>query len=155
MSSEAQTERAFQKQQGVFLNAKVKAGQPSRKVRKVRNVGLGFKTPAAASKGTYVDNKCPFTGTVSIRGRILKGIVTSTKMKRTIIVRRDYLHYIRKYNRFERRHSKTPAHASPAFLIREGDQVTIGECRTLAKTVRFNVLEVKSVGGAGKIFNNF
>ena len=23
--------------------------------------------------GTYIDNKCPFTGTVSIRGRILTG----------------------------------------------------------------------------------
>jgi len=44
-----------------------------------------------------VDKKCPFTGDVSIRGRILTGRVMSTKMNRTIIIRRDYLHFIPKY----------------------------------------------------------
>jgi ribosomal protein S17 len=57
------------------------------------------------------------------------GIVHSAKMKRTIIVRRDYLHYIPKYNRFEKRHRNVPAHASPAFRILEGDGVVIGQCR--------------------------
>jgi small subunit ribosomal protein S11e len=33
---------------------------------------LGFKTPAEAVEGLYVDKKCPFTSDVSIRGRILK-----------------------------------------------------------------------------------
>ena len=46
----------------------------------------------------HVDKKCPFTGNVSIRGRILTGRVVSTKMTRTIIIRRDYLHYIPKYS---------------------------------------------------------
>lgn len=41
-------------------------------MRFVKNVGLGFKTPKTAKEGTYVDKKCPFTGDVSIRGRILK-----------------------------------------------------------------------------------
>lgn len=41
-------------------------------MRFVKNVGLGFKTPKLAREGTYVDKKCPFTGDVSIRGRILK-----------------------------------------------------------------------------------
>lgn len=50
-------------------------------------------------------------------------------MNRTIIVRRDYLHYIRKYNRYEKRHKNVAAHLSPAFRVNEGDQVTIGECR--------------------------
>ena len=45
-----------------------------------------------------LDKKCPFTGEVSIRGRILTGRVVSTKMTRTIIIRRDYLHYIPKYS---------------------------------------------------------
>ena len=49
--------------------------------------------------GTYIDKKCPFTGNVSIRGRILAGVVKSTKMTRTIIVRRNYFHYIKKYQR--------------------------------------------------------
>lgn len=51
----------------------------------------------------------------------------STKMKRTIIIRRDYLHYVKKYNRFEKRHRNLAAHCSPAFpRIKEGDVVTVG-----------------------------
>lgn len=68
-----------------------------------------------AIEGTYIDKKCPFTGNVSIRGRILTGIVKSKKMKRTIVLRRDYLHYIKKYNRFEKRHRNISVHCSPCF----------------------------------------
>lgn len=68
-----------------------------------------------AIEGTYIDKKCPFTGNVSIRGRILTGIVASMKMKRTIVIRRDYLHHIKKYNRFEKRHKNLSAHLSPCF----------------------------------------
>lgn len=73
---------------------------------------------------------------VSIRGRILTGTVVSTKMHRTIIIRREYLHYIPKYNRYEKRHKNLAAHVSPAFRVEEGDQVTVGQCRPLSKTVR-------------------
>ena len=35
-----------------------------------------------------------------------------------------------------------PVHCSPCFInVSEGDVVTIGQCRPLAKTVKFNVLE--------------
>jgi hypothetical protein len=50
--------------------------------------------------GAYIDKKCPFTGNVSIRGRILAGTCHSAKMNRTIIVRRNYLHFIKKYQRY-------------------------------------------------------
>jgi small subunit ribosomal protein S11e len=109
-------------------------------VRYWKNIGLGFRTPKEAIDGTYVDKKCPFTSSVSIRGRILKGYIHSAKMARTVIIRRDYLHYIRKYNRYEKRHTNLAAHCSPAFRVKEGDSVTVGECRPLSKTVRFNVL---------------
>ncbi|GJS32218.1 retrotransposon ORF1 [Tanacetum coccineum] len=78
---------------------------------------------------TYIDKKCPFTGDVSIRGRILAGTCHSAKMVRTIIVRRDYLHYVKKYQRYEKRHSNIPAHISPCFRVKEGDHVTVGQCR--------------------------
>src|ERR1700760_3783522 len=83
----------------------------------------------------YEDKKCPFTGLVSIRGRILTGTVVSTKMHRTIIVRREYLHFIPKYARYEKRHANLAAHVSPAFRVEEGDTVTVGQCRPLSKTV--------------------
>lgn len=57
-------------------------------------------------------------------------------MHRTLIIRREYLHYIPKYNRYEKRHKNLAAHVSPAFRVEEGDQVTVGQCRPLSKTVR-------------------
>jgi len=141
ISSFAENEKAYQSQDAVFIARKRAIGSKRLKaMRYVRNVGLGIKTPDAAIEGTYVDKKCPFTGDVSIRGRILKGLVISTKMKRTIVIRRDYLHYISKYRRFEKRHKNIAVHCSPAFTVKEGDVVTIGQCRPLSKTVRFNVV---------------
>ena len=83
-----------------------------------------------------IDKKCPFTGLVSIRGRILTGTVVSTKMHRTLVIRREYLHFVPKYARYEKRHKNLAAHVSPAFRVEEGDQVTVGQCRPLSKTVR-------------------
>lgn len=140
-----QIERAFQKQEVVPLRTKkYLTKKTSKGVRYWKNVGLGFKTPKEAIEKSYIDKKCPFTGNVSIRGRILRGMVVSTKMKNTVVVRRNYLHYIPKYNRFEKRHTNISAHCSPAFeTIKEGDIVTVGQCRPLSKTVRFNVLKVQ------------
>lgn len=58
-------------------------------------------------------------------------------MHRTLVIRREYLHYVPKYNRYERRHKNLSAHVSPAFRVEEGDMVTVGQCRPLSKTVRF------------------
>jgi len=136
-----QHENAYQSQDAIFVARKRVVGAKRQKaMRFTRAVGLGIKTPDAAIEGNYVDKKCPFTGNVSIRGRILKGLVISTKMKNTIVVRRDYLHYISKYRRFEKRHRNIAVHCSPAFNVKEGDIVTIGQCRPLSKTVRFNVV---------------
>lgn len=159
-----QSERAFQKQP-IFLNSKA-AKKSTRTKRWYKDVGLGFKTPRAAIDGQYIDKKCPWTGLVSIRGRILTGKVVSTKMSRTIIIRREYLHYVPKYNRYERRHSKLPVHVSPAFRgefsfaqmqpysasvadiacrslsVNVGDDVIVGQCRPLSKTVKFNLLKI-------------
>ena len=141
---EAQTEKSFQKQPTVFIGSKKLIGKTKGALpRFVRNVGLGFKTPKAAREGKYIDHKCPFTGGVSIRGRIIKGLCVSAKMQRSIIVRRNYFHFVSKYKRYEKRHKNIPAHVSPAFLINEGDVVTIGQCRPLSKTIRFNVLKVE------------
>ena len=145
---EIQKERGFQKQRNVFLGNKLRTSKkPGKKgARYYKDVGLGFKTPKEAVEGNYIDKKCPFTGSVNIRGRIIKGVVVSTKMQRTIVVRRDYLHYVKKYDRFERRHRNISAHCSPCFEkgLKPGDVATIGECRPLSKTVRFNVLKIET-----------
>ncbi|KAF7347849.1 Serine/threonine-protein phosphatase [Mycena venus] len=150
-----QIEKAFQKQP-IFQNAKARGGKKisTKEKRWYKDVGLGFKTPAEAINGTYIDKKCPFTGDISIRGRILTGKVVSTKMTRTIIIRRDYLHYIPKYNRYEKRHKNLAAHVSPAFRVELGDTVTVGQCRPLSKTVRFNVLRVSKNKAAAKMIES-
>merc|ERR1711881_210345 len=153
-----QIERAFQKQGTIFHNKKRVVGKAVEKkeARFIRNVGLGFKTPREAIEGTYIDKKCPFTGNVSIRGRLLTGLVHTMKMKRTLTIRRDYLHYIKKYQRYEKRHKTLSAHVSHCFRdIALGDLVTVGQCRPLSKTVRFNVLKVAKSVTTKKSFEKF
>merc|ERR1711931_486358 len=132
--------KTFKKQATVQLNP-CKGGAVSK--RYTRQVGLGIKAPREAKNRDYIDKKCPFTGNVSIRGRLLTGTVLKMKMTRTIVVRRDYLHYVKKYNRFEKRHKNMSVHMSPCFRdVTIGDVVTMGECRPLSKTVKFNTLKV-------------
>merc|ERR1712183_21618 len=152
-----QNERAFQKQDAVFQNSKALLSAKSKKgVRYYKSVGLGIKTPKEAIQGTYVDKKCPFTGNVAIRGRILKGMcISGKKMKNTIVIRRDFLHYVPKYQRFEKKHKNLPVHCSPAFRVKEGDICTVGQCRPLSKTVRFNLLKVRENEIFGSVKKQF
>jgi len=92
-------------------------------------------------RGSCNDKNCPFHGSLKIRGRILEGVVVSDKMEKTVIVRRDFLGYIPKFKRFERRHSHIPAHNPPCIDAHENDKVRIAECRPLSKTVSFVVIE--------------
>ena len=64
-----QTERAFQKQPTIFLNKK--GGLKPSESRWFCNPGLGFKIPAEAKNGNYIDKKCPFTGKVNNFAKIL------------------------------------------------------------------------------------
>merc|ERR1712071_309769 len=133
----------------------VEEGRPQ-EGRWTQNPGLGFKIPREAREGNYIDKKCPFTGDVSIRGRMLTGTIVKMKMKNTVVIRRDYLHYITKYNRFEKRHRNMSVHLSPCFRdVQVGDVVTVGECRPLSKTVKFNTLKVNKAQGNKKSFKKF
>ena len=159
---ENDTGRSFYKQGQVNLvrnklnNSNIRGKSASGVARRVKSVGLGIKTPRDAKTLDYVDMKCPFTGNVSIRGRILTGVVTKLKMNRSCTIRRDYLHYIKKYNRFEKRHKMLSAHVSPAFRdIKVGDLVTVGECRPIAKTITFNVIKIANLSGSKKGFDKF
>ena len=108
------------------------------KKKEARDIGLDVKPP----ENTCDDPNCPFHGTLPVRGKVLEGIVVSDRMPKTVIVRRDYLHYIPKYERYERRHSRIPAHNPPCINAKVGDKVRIAECRPLSKTKHFVVIEV-------------
>lgn len=100
-------------------------------------MALSFKKP----KKTCKDRDCPFHGTLSIRGHTLEGIVISDKMEKTVVVRRDYLEYVPKFRRYERRHSHISAHNPPCVNAKEGDHVKVADCRPLSKTVSSVVVE--------------
>jgi small subunit ribosomal protein S17 len=98
-------------------------------------------TSSSTASRECSDPDCPFHGSLSTRGRILEGTVISAKMDKTVIVRRDFLHYVNKYKRYERRHSHIPAHNPPCIAAAENDRVKIAECRPISKTVSFVVIE--------------
>jgi len=108
------------------------------KKQKVRDIGIDVKPPEKVCE----DPKCPFHGTLPVRGRILEGTVVSDKAAKTVIVERNYLHYVPKYERYERRHSRIPAYNPECINAKAGDNVKIGECRSLSKTKHFVVVEV-------------
>ncbi|KAK2103638.1 30S ribosomal protein S11, chloroplastic [Saguinus oedipus] len=126
--ADIQMERAYLKQPTIFQNKKrVLLGETGKEKLPwyYKNIGLGFKTPKEVIEGPYIDKKCPFIGNVSIGGRILFGVVTKMKMQRTIIIRQDYLHYICKYNCFEKRHKNISVYLSPCFRdVQIGDIMT-------------------------------
>ncbi|XP_012370607.1 40S ribosomal protein S11-like [Octodon degus] len=154
-----QTECTYQKQLTIFQNKKRELLGETGKEKLpgyYKNISRGFKTTKEAIKGTYIDKTCPFTSNVSIWGLILSVMVTKMKMKRTILIRQDYLHYICKCNRFEKRHKTMSVHLSLCFRdIQIGDFVTVGEERPLSKTVRFNVLKVIKAAGTKEQFQKF
>ncbi|MHA1754780.1 MAG: 30S ribosomal protein S17 [Candidatus Odinarchaeia archaeon] len=103
----------------------------------MKNIGIKVTPPTKECD----DPQCPFHGNLKIRGRIFEGIVAGNKMMKTIVVRRDYLWYVKKYKRYERRHSQISAHLPPCIEVNIGDRVKIAECRPLSKTVSFVVIE--------------
>lgn len=106
----------------------------------MRSIGIDVEPP----KKSCTDQLCPFHGRLSIRGRLIKGKAISVKAKNTVVVEREYLHYLPKYMRYERRRSRIHAHLPPCFDVKEGDVVQIAECRPLAKSVAFVVISKES-----------
>jgi small subunit ribosomal protein S17 len=87
------------------------------------------------------DEKCPRHGSLSTRGSVLDGLVVSDKMQATVVVQRDGMVKVRKYDRYKRSSSRVPAHNPPCINAKVGDNVKIMECRKISKTVSFVVVE--------------
>jgi len=104
---------------------------------KIRNLGLQITPP----KNICDDRNCPFHGSLSVRGRMLEGVIISNKMMRTVVVERNYLQFVPKYMRYERRRSHIHVHSPPCIETKLGDKVKIMECRPISKTVSFVVVE--------------
>lgn len=102
------------------------------------NIGFDVVAPTEECK----DSNCPFHGTLSVRGQVIDGTVMSDKTARTVVVQREYLKYIPKYERYEKRKSKLHAHNPDCVAAKTGDRVSLAECRPLSKTKSFVVIKV-------------
>ena len=103
----------------------------------------GLEIPAPEQKCD--DVRCPFHGSVKVRGRLFTGRVVSASGS-FVVVQMEYLHKIRKFGRSERRRSRLTAHLPRCIQAREGDLATVAECRPLSKTISFVVVQSKRSG---------
>jgi len=106
-----------------------------------RDIGIDVPAPATAC----TDRKCPFHGRLSVRGQALEGVVVSTRMQNTVVIEREYLRYIQKYERYEKRTHRVNVHAPPCLALQVGHRVVAMECRPLGKTVHFVAIHNQGV----------
>jgi small subunit ribosomal protein S17 len=106
-----------------------------------RDIGIGVKGPEKSCE----DRNCPWHGSLGVRGRVFEGTVVSTKSGLTVVVEKGYAHFVPKHKSYERRKSRIAAHNPPCIAAKDGDRVTIAECRPLSKTKHFVVVSKEPV----------
>jgi small subunit ribosomal protein S17 len=87
------------------------------------------------------DKNCPKHGKLKVYKGTIEGVVVSDKPKNTVIIESHYLHYIPKYERYERRKTRIAVHKPPCMDIHIGDRIVAGKCRKISKTKAHVVLE--------------
>ena len=102
-----------------------------------RNIGIVLESPEQQCNG----ENCPFHGSLSVRGRQFTGTVLSTKMRKTAVIEFERLHFLKKYERYEKRRTKLKVHNPECINVKEGDVVKIMECRPLSKTKNFVIIQ--------------
>lgn len=81
------------------------------------------------------EKKAPAAAT---RPKTLSGVVVSTKMKDTVVVKVDRFVKVPKYERYMKISKKYKAHDA-GNTLKEGDKVTIVECAPISKDKSFKV----------------
>ncbi|MBI5391721.1 30S ribosomal protein S17 [Candidatus Woesearchaeota archaeon] len=102
-----------------------------------KDIGLGVATPTQ----TCVDRHCAFHGTLAVHGRQFVCTITRMNAQKTAVVQWERLHYIPKYERYERRFSRLQVHNPSCLNCKVGDTVRILECRPISKTKSFVIIE--------------
>ena len=87
------------------------------------------------------DKNCPKHGTLKIYGGTIEGVIVSDKPKNTVIIEKDYLYYVPKFERYERRKTRIAVHKPPCIDVHTGDRIIAGKCRKVSKTKAHVVLE--------------
>ncbi len=71
-------------------------------------------------------------------------------MQKTVVVKKEYRRYIPKYERYEWRTGRYIAHNPSCIDAKVGTKVRIMECKPLAKTKSFVVIEETGSISAGR-----
>ena len=101
-----------------------------------KNIGIPMSPPEKRCE----DRFCPYHGKLSVRGIILDVQIVSKKMQGTVVTKRERRHYVKKYQRYEKRTSRYLAHLPGCIEVDVGDMVRIVECRPLSKSTSFVVI---------------
>lgn len=88
------------------------------------------------------DAKCPIHGHLKTHGYEFEGVVVSDKAKKTVIIKREYSVFLKKYERSLRKTSRIPAYSPECIGAKVGDVVTIAGTRRLSKTKAFVVTNI-------------
>src|SRR5207245_9102434 len=83
--------------------------------------------PSHAKRCTDANGQ--FHGRLPGRGQTLEGVVVSTRMQNTVVIEREHLRFIRKYQRYEKRTRRVNVHAPPCLGLQVGNRVLVMECR--------------------------
>ena len=106
-----------------------------------KNIGLPVKEPKKKALANESSN--PFNGSLTIRGKLFEGKVVKSKGKDTVVLQKEAPVYFSKFKRYGRSTSRIHAHVPSNLQVNEGDTVVAAECRPIAKSVSFVVVEVK------------
>ena len=106
-----------------------------------RNIGI--KVPDPGKEIEENEKKNPFNGTLSVRGKLFQGKVIKSKAKNTVVLQKESPVYFTKFKRYGRSKNSIHAHVPSNLEVKDGDMVIAAECRPLAKSVSFVVVEVK------------
>ncbi len=102
-----------------------------------QNIGIPVEVP----KENCGDQHCAFHGELPVRGRTFVGKVIKADYSRTVNVEWNRMHYLKKYERYEKRRSRVKAHNPTCINAKVGDSVQIAECRPISKTKGFVVIK--------------
>ena len=103
-----------------------------------KHIGIEVDFPKEDCK----DSKCPFHGTLKLRGRTFLGTVYSKDVHTSATVEWARQVKIKKYERTERKRSRVRAHNPKCIDAQKGDSVLIAETRPISKTKKFVILQI-------------
>ena len=106
-----------------------------------KNIGLDVKAPKKEC-----NDSLSISWKLSIRGKLFDGKVTGDKAKQTITLQKEAPVYFSKFKRYARSTNTIHAHVPECISVSIGDHVLTAECRPIAKSVSYVVVEVKNNG---------